>query len=125
MDGNLKDMCGDLFLALPWLIKWLLYLGLAALVVHLILEVVDRIMKFWTPATRYREAPDPIKLIDALKGFLEALKNAPLWIAIFVLAITFWFVAQTEPPSVCATAGPSGAGQTTQPTATPPKGPGA
>jgi len=58
-----------------------------------------------------------VKAIDALKALLEALTNAPTWIAIFVLAMALWLVAQGAKPAFCDPAPTSGGSGMTAPAA--------
>ncbi|HEY5710653.1 MAG TPA: hypothetical protein VIT38_02060 [Allosphingosinicella sp.] len=55
-------------------------------------------------------AVDPVKLLEALKGVLEALKGLPAWIAIFLAGLALLWMAGQK-PEICAPAGPSREGR--------------
>jgi heme exporter protein D len=46
-------------------------------------------------------AVDPVKLLEALKGVLEALKGLPAWIAVFLAGLALLWIAARQ-PEACA-----------------------
>ncbi|HET9638677.1 MAG TPA: hypothetical protein VFP12_05685 [Allosphingosinicella sp.] len=86
-----------------------LTLAKAFLVLALLVALVETALALWTKLQAVRKAPavaerslaesavDPVKLLDALKGVLEALKGLPAWIAIFLAGLALLWIAGQEP----------------------------
>lgn len=58
-------------------------------------------------------AVDPVELLEALKGLLEALKGLPAWIAIFLAGLALLWIAG-EKPEACAPPPPRSAQEKAQ-----------
>jgi hypothetical protein len=78
---------------------------IAALVLGIIYAIVETIRKYTDPVaprTRAVAGTGAIKeLIDALKGFLEALAKAPAWIALFGIGLLVFWAAGASVPEQC------------------------
>jgi hypothetical protein len=94
-----------------------LYLALVFLILALLVAAAETALALWI---RYQEAKaakaaaeagraaavglapgavDPVKLLEALKALLEALKWLPAWIAIFLAgALLFWMGSEAATP---------------------------
>ena len=95
---------------------------IAALVLGIAYAIVETIKKFREgPALTPRAAPgtSTIKeLIEALKGFIEALAKAPAWLGLFGVGLLLFWVAGASLPDSCKAALNEPYG-TTSPPATP------
>ena len=98
------DMYGD----------FLFTLGAALLLVSAVAAAVETFIVTQTRIQAARQAQsgaqsvrtmvadgiDPVKFLEALKGFLQALKDLPTWIALFGAGVALVFVAGVK-PGVC------------------------
>ena len=86
--------------------RWFVYLALAIAVVETLAAIALAFMKPSTgPAAR--DAGAAAKLLDALKGVLEALVKLPRWVAIFLAGLALLWIAG-ERPGLCDPAPASG-----------------
>jgi hypothetical protein len=91
-----------------------LTLGEAFLILALLVALVETALALWAKLQAARKGPeavqkgianpavDPVKLLEALKAILDALKGLPSWIAIFLAGLALlWMVGQE--PKACST----------------------
>lgn len=103
-DTDTLTFCQDYVLSagqITGLVWWFL---IAALVLGLAFGIVELIRKFQEPRSRSVRgvAPSTLKdLIDALKGFIEALSKAPAWIALFGIGLLLFWAAGNSIPDEC------------------------
>jgi len=98
-----------------------LALAQAFLILALIVALVETAIGLWAKLQAARKAPDavkaaegqealavdPVKLLEALKAVLEALKGLPAWIAIFLAGLALlWMTGQK--PELCPAPGSPG-----------------
>jgi hypothetical protein len=78
---------------------WAKYFLVAALVLGIVYGLVEVIKRYQAAPPQPKAAPSALKdLIDSLKAFLEALSNAPAWLALFgVGLLLFWGVGAAVP----------------------------
>lgn len=78
---------------------------IAALVLGIAFGLVELLKKFQTPATvvvtEDVETSSLKDLIDALKGFIEAIAKAPAWIALFGIGLLLFWAAGASVPAKC------------------------
>jgi hypothetical protein len=109
-----------------------LTLGEAFLILALLVALVETALALWAKLQAARKGPevaqkgianpavDPVKLLEALKAVLDALKGLPSWIAIFLAGLALLWMAGQRPKN-CASGGsvpaPNGATSNQQATA--------
>jgi|GEM_PF-4719152 len=79
---------------------------IAALILGIAFGIAETMARFRAPAapaqTARGLADSPLKdLIDALKGFLEALAKAPAWIAMMGVGVLLFWAAAATVPATC------------------------
>jgi hypothetical protein len=102
-----------------------LVLAQAFLILALIVALVETAISLWAKLQAARKAPvvadtaateelpgDAVKVLEALKAVLEALKGLPAWIAIFLAGLALLWMAGQK-PELCASSGSPNAGTTT------------
>lgn len=77
---------------------------IAALVLGIAFGLVELLKKLQTPpavVTARVETSSLKDLIDALKGFIEAIAKAPAWIALFGIGLLLFWAAGASVPAKC------------------------
>ena len=92
-------------------------LSLAAAAVQGLVIVALAVLR-WDGQGDTRSLTDPVKLLDALKGVLQALAALPAWVAIYLAGLALLWIA-LEAPKKCDVPAPGGGGQTQQPAPAP------
>lgn len=106
-----------------------LTLAQAFLILALFVALVETAIGLWAKWQAARKAPvvvkegaispltaaETVKVLEAVKAILEALKGLPAWIAIFLAGLALLWMAGQK-PELCTLPGSPGAGTTVNPT---------
>ena len=108
----LADFCRDYPLFLFGAGKWMLVLGI---VLGVALAVVTLILLLRKKdgagdSLRAAGAASPTAILDAIKGFLQALSSAPTWLALFGGGILLIWMAGSVTPEQCQAPAPAADG---------------